>query len=283
MFQNVINKGITGLFLLTILSVTGWSQTGRPGIDYKKGIYLSSGIGISWLTAEIPYNLSQGIREFSNKPGMSLNAGISKYVNRNVEIGAELSYSMLHGEAPGPSAFSATGIHTGMKDLNDEPIIYKNRLLGPNVFIRYYFLNNSKRTSNFHIAPFFGAGVGNISYISELKYKNQNEDQIIFGKAVGRYKKSYMSNAVYFLQPGVRASLSSRLEFFALLKINMVNYDFLDVVHNYRSDGNRLELIGLYSELIVGVSVKLEKSMVPFMKKFDKKGTNDYLPFFRRK
>ena len=281
MFQNVINKRIVIVFLLSALYVTGWSQTGRLRNDYKKGIYLSSGIGISWLTAEIPYNLSQGIREFSNRPGMSLNAGLSKYLNENIEIGARLSFSMLNGEAPGPSAFSATGIHSAMKDLNDEPIIYKNRLPGSNVFIRYYFLNNSKRTSNFHIAPFFGAGLGYISYVSELKYKNQNEDQIIFGKAVGRYKKNNMSNAVYFLQPGVRASLSSRLEFFALLNINLVNYDFLDVVHNYRSDGNRLELFGLYSELIVGVSVKLEKSMVPFMKKSGNRGTNDYLPFSR--
>ena len=41
---------------------------------------------------------------------------------------------------------------------------------------------------------------------------------------------------------------------------NVVKYDFLDVVHNYDDNGNRMNITGLYSEVKIGIFYNSSKS-----------------------
>jgi len=64
----------------------------------------------------------------------------------------------------------------------------------------------------------------------------------------------------------------------------LVNYDFLDVVHNYSNEGNRLELLGLYTEFKIGFFYSINKpgtnnNSQNNKKKKGKSTSNNHLPF----
>jgi hypothetical protein len=65
----------------------------------------------------------------------------------------------------------------------------------------------------------------------------------------------------------------------------LANYDFLDVVHNYDSTGNRLDLVGLYAEFKVGIFYTTGILAGKLKRKAKNKNSgssgSDYLPFSR--
>ena len=70
------------------------------------------------------------------------------------------------------------------------------------------------------------------------------------------------------------------------VNLNMVNYDFLDVVHNYDEEGNRLDLKGIYADVMVGIILLINDSGrfdVVSKRKGRKTGNRAYLPFYNGK
>jgi len=245
------------------------------------GIRITGQIGASKLLAEMPNTLSGAIYEFDNQPGLSYNFELSKHISGHLEAGIGLSVSGLKGENDSPE-FSAIGIHAAMAEPINEPVIYSNNLYNQKIFIRYYFRDFSAWNKNFQFVPFVSTGIGNSIYKSELRYKNNGDRDIIFGKRSGNYVNAKVTTAVYFLGFGLKISIFSNIDLLGSLTFNAVNYDFLDVVHNYDSTGSRLELIGIYSELMFGISWRFNRSNVAKNKNNNRKTKDLHLPWYHR-
>ena len=245
-------------------------------------IRITGKLAISQLMAELQSDFSGGPREFDNQPGFGYGIEISKQLSANWEIGAEFLMATLKGEAASPD-FSAIGYHHSMMTPITDPVEYKSQLFSKKIFVQYNFiLNSHKNNTN----PFIRAGIGVLPYKSELRYKDDRSDAIIFGKKVGDYEESKVSTAVYTLCPGIRTKVSSGVEFMAAVNLNMVNYDFLDVVHNYDEKGNRLDLKGIYADVMVGIILLINDSGrfdVVSKRKGRKTGNRAYLPFYNGK
>lgn len=256
------------------------THAGYPSEKDSKGIHLAGHAGGSMLITEVYRDLSGAVTEFTNLPGPHLRMEISKYFLKNTEAGIDMSLSWLRGNTNTPD-FSAIGWHHTMREPIQEPVMYNNRLYGPGWFLRYHILNRENASGQTSI--FLKAGSGLLVYESEL-YKNSGTDkEFIFGKGYGKNKTTKVANAVYRMGGGLSRNLSLRIKLMISLYFNMVNYDFLDVVHNYDPMGNRRHTVGVFSDFSVGISYNLEKSMVPFMRKVKNRNLPDNLPFYRRK
>lgn len=251
------------LFIITFHSTVTARQKGSRKVlesrstagDTKGGIFISGRAGLSYLATEIYRNLSGTATEFSNQPGPSAGLEVSYFLTPSLETGADFSYSFLKGLAETPD-FSAVGNHHTMLNPPDGPVRYNNRLYGPGVFARYYFGQNvlQPRSVNF----FMNSGIRILFNESELLYTNRVDDAIIFGKGRGKYKTTQVVNGVFSLGGGLSYPVSEQINLKMAANINMVGYDFLDVVHNYDEAGNRKQVIGLFTEVTAGVSVKLK-------------------------
>lgn len=253
--------------------------TGKTQDFSNSGINIGAKIGISRLLTETDF--SQSFSEFNNHSGLSADFEVSKYMTPRWEIGAELDFSNLNGENDNPN-FSANGWHAAFVTPITEPVEYTNKLNGLNFFFRY-FIKPADTGSKF--APFVRAGIGYINYASEFKYKSPAEptnNGIIFGKGVEDYL--HLSTEVIKLGTGFKTSLSSQIYLLTNFDLNVVTYDFLDVVHNYDSEGNRLNLIGIYPEFKLGIFYSTKNLNFEKAKKRSRKKnhtSNKFLPFSR--
>ncbi|MDO8952545.1 MAG: hypothetical protein Q7U86_07960 [Draconibacterium sp.] len=236
-------------------------------------------IGGSRLIAEIPNGFSQIINEFDNKTGFASAFEISKFITPHWEIGTEIGYSNLNGITNTPE-LSAEGVQAGIPSDITNPVEYINKLFGQNFFFRYFFKPEGSESP---LIPFIRAGGGYLNYNSKFKYTDASDNDLLFGKGTEGYTK--LSTPVFFLGTGFKTSLSSQFYLVTSIDFNMVNYDFLDVVHNYDNAGNRLELIGLYTEFKIGIFYTFSKSGGENNKKMKNKSggssKTEHLPFSR--
>ncbi len=264
-------------YLTIILILVSIFNTVHSQNFSESGINLGVKVGGSKLLGEIPYDFSQIIHEFDNKTGVATSFEISKDISLRWEIGAEIGYSNLNGNTNSPE-FSAEGNHAGTPLEINDPVEYSNKLFGANLLSRYYF--NKNKTESVLI-PFVCFGGGFLNYTSKFKYIDAPDNELIFGKGEEGYTK--LSTPVFFLGTGLKSSLSSKFHVIASIGFNFVNYDFLDVVHNYDSLGNRLGLSGLYSEFKAGIfytiGVSGSKSKGKNINKLSGSPGRGYLPF----
>jgi hypothetical protein len=246
--QPFLKHIILTLSLILIFNVVYAQNFSNSGINF------GAKIGVSKLLGEIPYGFSEIINEFDNKVGFASAFEISKYLSPHWEIGTEIGYSVLNGNTFSPD-FSAEGLQAGIPAEIADPVEYKNKLFGQNFFFRYFF---KPAFSESAFVPFIHAGGGYLNYNSIFKYIDASKDDLLFGKGSEGYTK--LSTPVFLLGTGFKTPLSSHLYLLTSIDFNMVNYDFLDVMHNYSNDGNRLELIGLYTEFKIGIFYNINKS-----------------------
>lgn len=244
----------------------------------NSGINVGAKAGGAKLLGEVPYNLSEIINEFDNKTGFVSAFEISKYISEHWEIVIEMGYSNLNGQTFNPQ-FSAEGIQAGIPAEIIEPVEYINKLFGQNVFFRYYF---KPVYSESFFVPFFNVGGGYLNYNSKFKYTEYENGKVLFGKGTEGYTK--LSTPVFFVGTGFKTPLSSKLYIVSTIDLKMVNYDFLDVIHNYNIEKSRIELIGLYTEFKIGIFFNFNKSGDDNHGVKNKKGSSlgkTYLPFSR--
>jgi hypothetical protein len=221
----------------------------------SKGIIVSGKTGTSFLLTEINRDFSGAVSEFDNLPGLYTGMEVSHFFTPSLEAGGGVSYSILRGGTDTPD-FSAIGYQHYL----DEPVgpmNYNNRLFGPEMFARYYLGRNnlSRRSLNF----FMKAGIGVLFYESELYFKERQDEEILFGKATAQFEHSKVANAVYILGTGLKYNLSELISVKFAANLNMVGYDFLDVVHNFKSGGERQEVVGMFTDITAGIAIKLGK------------------------
>ena len=216
------------------------------------GLNIGVKAGTSRLITEFPKDFSESINEFDNKSGLAIDVELSKYLTDHWEIGMEINYSVLNGETDNPK-FSADGHHSAFLEPITGPVEYNNILMGQKFFFRYYFISLGKNNAKVNFKPFVRGGMGYLYYKSKFKYIDPNPagDDIIFGKGIKGH--SNLSTAVYNFGTGFKTSLSSKLYIISSVNLDFVNYDFLDVVHNYNEAGERRDLIGVYTELKIGI------------------------------
>lgn len=236
-------------------------------------------LGGSKLLGEIPTDFSGVINEFDNKIGFATALEFSKYLTQNWEIGVEIGYSNLNGSSQ-LSEFSAEGLQEGIPANISDPTEYKNKLFGQNAFLRYYF---KPASSNSVFIPFLRMGLGYLNYYSQFKYIASASDDLLFGKGSEGYNK--LSTPVSILGTGFKSTISKELYVVSSIDLNIVNYDFLDVVHNYNNESQRIKIIGLNAEFKVGIFYTINKTESKNNQKGKKKnsnpGTFDHLPFAR--
>lgn len=217
--------------------------------DFESGFNFGLKVGGSKLLGEMTSGFSETINEFNNQFGIASGIEISKYLSPHIEIGMQFGYSVLNGNSDDPLLFSAQGFHAAFPPPPDQvvdPVEYQNKLLGQNFFFRYY-LGNVTNQSYFN--PFISGGVGYLTYKSVFQYSDTKE--IIFGK--GNEEYTSLSTAVFFAGAGFKTKVSSQFYLLTSVDFNLVNYDFLDVVHNYDEQGDRTVLNGLYTEIKIGI------------------------------
>ena len=272
------------LFLFIFMGVTTRSQN-------ISGLNIGVEFGASRFIFEAPSDFSKKIIEFDNKFGFTTDAEISKYFSEHWEIGIEINYATLNGESQNTS-FSAIGHHHALKDLENMPVEYNNRLVGQKVFSRFYVIPLNTIYKKVNGYPFFSAGVGILNYKSKFKYIDAAPNDIIFGKGYEGFTK--LSTAVYSLGGGLKISWSSKLFILTSINYNFVNYGFLDVMHNYDDKGNKMDIVGMYSDFKVGIFYSLTPLKVSKKRSSDKKNSrskkgrkkqkskkDNYLPFAR--
>ena len=249
----------------------------------QSGINTGVKIGVSKLLGEIPYGFSEIINEFDNKAGFSTVFEFSKYLSPHWEIGTEIGYSNLMGNTFTPQ-FSAEGMQSGIPAEITEPVEYSNKLFGQNLFFRYFF---KPYDSESLFVPFVSAGGGYLNFHSKFKYIDAPDDDLLFGKGNAGYSK--LTIPVFLLGTGFKTSIARRMYLVTSIDFKMVNYDFLDVMHNYSAEGNRLDLVGLYTEFKIGIFYNFNKSgdnnkSKQINKNNSEKGSSSaisYLPFSR--
>lgn len=234
------------IFILTTIKSPLLAQ------KFTNGINMGFNVGSSRLLVEVPRDFSYTVNEFSNQSGLALDFEISKLLGDHWELGIKTGFSNLSGKSE-DSNFSAEGWHASMMSEIDKPVEYTNKLTGQVVFVGYYFSAFDEKP-NFE--PFVRLGIGYDSYESKLRYSDPNDgnpqkEGLIFGKTIDGYPN--LTTMVYSFQTGIRHKISSLFYINTTLNLNYVNYDFLDVVHNYDIHGNNLRLKGIYSELKVGI------------------------------
>ena len=257
------------IFVLNILVSIGLLSLAQKPL--KSGLNFGAKIGATGLMSEMPYTFSETINEFYNKAGFAYSLEVSKYLSPRWEIGFEWNFSNLKGTSLKPD-FSAEGVQEGIPAEIAEPVKYNNQLSGPAILFRYYFKPVTKET---YFNPFVRAGIGILHFHSVLNYIDSGE--IIFG--TDKYGTN-LNTPVFNLGTGFKTSISSGVYLVTSIDLNLVNYDLLDVMHNFDPKGNRLELMGLFAEFKVGIFFSLNQV------KKGKGGTtrysiSEYMPFAR--
>ncbi|SHJ88599.1 hypothetical protein SAMN05444280_13728 [Tangfeifania diversioriginum] len=271
-------KFFFNFFLALSLLFTGWPSVSAQSDDHLYGflsdLQVTVKSGPSQLITELS---SEGpTSEFNNQAGLSYGIEISKQLSRNWESGVEFGSTILRGKTDSPD-FSAFGNHSSFTPPFSDPVFYRNRLLSSRAFVQF---NGFWGQRDFLLLPFVRAGVGLLQYKSELRYNDGREDNFIFGKRVEDYKDAVMSTAVYNVSPGLRLSLTAKVKLMAAINLNLVNYDFLDVVHNYNKAGERVDAVGLYTDFWIGISVLFNNTGRYNANSISKKQIQS-LPFYR--
>jgi hypothetical protein len=246
----------------------------------QSGINVGAKVGISKLLGEIPFKFSETVNEFDNKVSFASAIEISKYISPRWEIGTDIEFTTLNGSTANPE-FSAEGIQLGIPKEITEPVEYNNKLIGPIIFFRYFFKPVFSESA---FNPFIRAGGGFMGYNSKFKYIDAPDDDLLFGKGTEGYTK--LSTPVFVVGTGFKTSVTTKFYIITSVDFNMVNYDFLDVVHNYDTNNDeRQDMIGLYTEIKIAVFYKFSKLSNSNNKqnssRQNDKSSDSYLPFSR--
>lgn len=262
-FSNYIILTLAFTFIVHINNAQEFSNSGlNVGVKF----------GGSRLLGEIKNDFSGVINEFDNKFGFASGLEISKYVSSRWEIGGKIDLSVLNGNTYSPE-FSAEGFQPGIPAEIVEPVEYQNNLMGFKLFFSYFLKSADSESA---LIPFIQAGGGYLNYNSTFKFIDAPADDLLFGKGKEGYTK--LSTPVFFLGTGLKTNISSNIYLKASVDFNAVNYDFLDVMHNYNTEGIRIGLTGLYTEFKLGIFYNFHKS------EGNKKGGTSHgssLPFAR--
>ena len=224
---------------------------------FSNGLNVGIKGGTSILLAEVPTNFSHKINEFENKIGFAIDAELSKYLSNHWEIAIEFNYSVLNGETQNPS-FSAEGHHPVHIEPITEPVEYNNTLTGSRLFFRFYLTSLGNQNEGVNIYPFISAGVGYLNYKSTFQYIDEiptGSDKIIFSK--GYDNSASLTTINYSIGGGLKTTFSSKLYIISSINGNIVPYDFLDVVHNFDANGDRISILGLYTQFKIGIFYSL--------------------------
>ena len=241
------SKIILLFILASIIRINGSAQVFK-----ESGINIGVKAGGAKLISE--YANHKSIREFTNNPGIATGIEISKVLLSKIELGVEFSYAYLNGETDQTDHFSAIGNHPAFMNPLTGSTEYTNNLIGNSIFFRYYLSEVLRKST---LNPFVKIGFGFLNYKSTFKYIGGEE--IIFGK--GDENQPDLSTGVLSLGTGFKTSLSKQVYLLTSLDFNLVKYDFLDAVHNYDAEGNRISNItGLYSEIKIGIFYNSNKS-----------------------
>ncbi|MFV0591186.1 MAG: hypothetical protein ACK5M7_07360 [Draconibacterium sp.] len=234
------------LFVLLFFLFTGaYSQNPTSGIIF------GTKIGVSQMLTEVTPDFKEHLTEFDHKPGFAMDLELSKLFFNHWEAGTDINFTNLKGETDNPD-FTAIGNHHSMPAPIEDPVEYTNLLIGQKFFIGYYFRSFENITSPWTPEPFLRAGIGYIQYGAELKYQDPALGSI-FGKGAGDYTNLSMSSMVLFLSAGVKSYVNPNFFINTTFTCNYTNYDYLDAVYNYYSDGTRADLRGIYTEIKVGL------------------------------
>ncbi len=272
-----MNRSFSKYILLAFILISGVSN----GLFAQSFINAGIKMGGSKLMGEIPKGATGIINEFDNKTGFAFAFEISKYLSPRWEIGVDFMNSNLNGSTYNPR-FSAEGLQAGIPYEINDPVEYENKLVGQNIYFRYFFKPHSSQS---FFIPFVKAGGGYLNYTSKFKYIDAAEDVLLFGK--GKEGYTDLSTPMFVFGTGIKTTISRNFYLLTTVNINMVNYDFLDVVHNYGEDKNRQQITGIYTDFKIGAfysigNPKAKDKKENKNKDKNKRGSttkNSYLPF----
>ncbi len=233
------------------------------------------------MLGEIPNGSFTIVKEFDHQPGFAAGIEICKDISPRFQTGLEAGLTILNGNTNSPE-FSAEGIsNPGLISIGeiDDPVKYQN-VLSNIVIVGRYYIRNIKTESAFN--PFLSVGGGLLNYNSLLRFVDSGKT--IVGKGQGNNNK--LSTAVFRMGTGFKTTLGKKLYLITASDFNLVGYDFLDVVHNYDSLGERQKMRGLYVEVKAGLFFNFGNSgksqeKTSSGKKSNNSGGSEYLPFAR--
>ncbi len=232
---------------LTIIFNSGILHAQKSKIG---GINIGLKFGGAKLLGESPKGTAGFINEFDNNFGFAGGFEISKYLSSRWEIAGEFSYSTLRGDTDSPQ-LSAEGKHPVVPENLEEPVEYENKLSGFNFLSRYYFKPVDSESA---FIPYILLGAGYIKYNSVFKYKDAPDDEVIFKKGKDSWT---LSTPGFYIGTGFNSYLSPKFYLKTSFDLKFVNYGFLDVVHNFSDDGTKQEVLGLFTEIKVGIFFNL--------------------------
>ncbi len=236
------------------------SLSSYPQVDLKKKrekIWnLSSCIGTAFFTAELGHGLSVLKPELIHLPGFTANISATRIFKNRIEPGVSLEFSTFNGYNNNPD-FSANGFQYHFRNPVTDPVKYSTQLIVPSFYIRYNFKDVlPPKRKKYYLNYFVEVKLGAAFLITGIEYRYKPEEPPIFVKGKGVQPLPGL-NAQYSLGAGLRFDYNPKWGLLFLVDINIDNYDSLDAVHNYSPLGERLQLMGVYSRIMVGASYTL--------------------------
>lgn len=254
--------------VLLLISISASAQSGN---ETSGGVRVTTKAGVSVLMTELYRDLSGSVNEFSNFPGPAFGMEMSMFVTPALEAGAGISFYTLNGRAEVPD-FTAIGHQYHMEEPPSGAVQYNNRLWGPELFARYHFGRKKLLPLSVHLE----AGVGAITHHSALYYADRKEEEVLFGKGRGSFSGFKVTNMLFTFGGGLNYQVSQLVGVNLSAGLNAVDYDLLDVVHNFDASGDRRRVIGLFSSLTTGLTFT-----IPGKKKYQPVNSipGSHLPF----
>ncbi len=225
---------------------------------------------------EITPNFKGRLTEFNHQAAPAFDFEISKLLGNHWEIATDLNLTYLKGYTDNPE-FTAEGVQPYLITAITDPVEYSNKLLGQKISAGYYLRAFERYGDNLRLEPFVRIGAGYQRYTTQLKYSDTGT--LIYGINTGSFKDIKLTRNNFYFSGGVKTHISGHFFISLIYTFNYVNYDFLDAVHNYYSDGTFADLRGLYSDFKIGVFYHFYGKN---KRKGKGRGTNNqqyYLPF----
>src|SRR5690606_27453100 len=118
-----------------------------------------------FLATEIHKDFSGLTNDFSNQLGTNFGIELSHYLSSKFEFGGSFSYSYLNGHTDNEDLLAWENL-AQLKKFEPAPLDYKTRVMGPEMFGRYYFRRKMPRSKTMNL--FMKGGIGLLFYDSEL-------------------------------------------------------------------------------------------------------------------
>jgi hypothetical protein len=229
-------------FCFFLYNQTAWGQNS----SILKNWTVGANGGLSYLVMELEKNFQNSYVEMNSQAAGTFSFHVTKVINYNLDVSVEYNGTFFSGYKRNPSnvnwLMKSYFFNNERADFEPYPVEYHTELRTVFGKVKYHlspFYSYRKNYTNTNL--YYVGGIGWSSIGVELAFSNP-EDAALTGLrnplfAKGGEGRTPRSTYVSFMSGvGLRFLLSERFALDLEANVSLIDADYLDGVHNYRSD-----------------------------------------------